>query len=70
MNPNLKRAFYTGALVGGVLIAINHYDTILNGKITSLIIFKIVLTPIVPFYVSYTSAQAATKNPSNDQINS
>lgn len=68
MNSNFKRSLLTGLFVGGILILINHLDTVLYGKITPIVIFKIVITPLVPFCVSFYSAKyAILKN--NEQDN-
>lgn len=67
MDSNLKRAIFTGLLVGGVLILINHLDTLLYGKITPTILCKIIITPIVPFFVSFYSAKLAIKKSIEDE---
>ena len=68
MNSNFKRSLLTGLFVGGILILINHLDTVLYGKITPIVIIKIVITPLVPFFVSFYSAKyAILKN--NEQDN-
>lgn len=57
MDLILKRALLVGFLVGVILILINHLDTILYGKVTPIILLKIILTPIVSFY----SAKSASR---------
>ncbi len=48
----LINSFKVSLVVGSILVAINHWDHILVGNITLLLIFKIILTYCVPFFVS------------------
>lgn len=49
------RSVFIGLGVGAVLIAINHGDALMAGEVSDRLLLKIVLTPIVPFIVSFTS---------------
>ncbi len=55
MNSLLKRSFITALIVGSILVAINQWDLIINKQWSQKLFFKILLTPIVPFCVSYLS---------------
>ncbi len=53
------RALKTAALVGAVLVAINHGDALLTGSIAAEQLAKMVLTVLVPYCVStYSSVRA------------
>ncbi len=53
------RAFKVAIIVAPILIIINHHDTILGHKFTTLLFFKALLTFLVPYCVSaYSSARA------------
>jgi len=53
------RAFRVAIIVAPILIIINHHDTILAHKFTTLLFFKALLTFLVPYCVSaYSSARA------------
>lgn len=56
MDPvAVKRALQVGAVVGTILVAINHGDAILKGEMPS--ILKMMLTYCVPYCVSsYSTA--------------
>jgi hypothetical protein len=54
----VKRAARTAAVVGVVLIAINHSDKILSRHITRYGVLQICLTIAVPYLVSTTSSVA------------
>jgi len=51
-----RRAFLTMAVVGSVLIAINHGDAILRGDIDRGRVAKMLLTLAVPYIVSTVSS--------------
>jgi len=55
----VRRAVRVAAIVGTVLIAINHGDAILSGDISPLRWFRIVLTVCVPYCVSTYSSVSA-----------
>ena len=57
----VKRALKTAILVGGILIAINHGDAILLGKLGMDNYLKMALTVIVPYLVSTSSSVSAIK---------
>jgi hypothetical protein len=55
-DPVFRRALKVSAVIGTLLFLINQLDVVLSGKITPLVILKIVLTFVVPFLVSTYSA--------------
>ncbi len=55
----VKRAFAMAAIVGLILIAINHGSAIFAGQITRLRLLQICLTILVPYVVSTVSSVAA-----------
>ncbi len=50
------------AVVGALLIAINHGDALLHGELDANRVFKIALTLLVPYGVSTTSSVAALRS--------
>jgi len=53
------RALRTAALVGLLLIAINHWDALLAGDVDAMRVGKMLLTILVPYSVStYASVRA------------
>ncbi len=56
-----RRAFKVAAVVGIVLITINHGDAILAGDIDRTRLWKMALTLLVPYLVSTTSSVAALR---------
>jgi hypothetical protein len=58
----VRRALRTMAVVGAILIAINHGDALLRGDIDGLRVFRILLTLFVPYAVSTTSSVAALRS--------
>jgi hypothetical protein len=61
LSRNIKNAVILALLVGTILNAINSYDVILEGNISTRSLIKIVLTYITPFCVSLYSSNKATK---------
>lgn len=57
----VKRAARTAAVVGALLIAINHGEKILSGQITRFSVLQICLTVTVPYLVSTSSSVATLK---------
>ena len=55
----VARAVKVAAVVGCMLIAINHGDALLAGDIDGVRLTKILLTLLVPYCVSVYSAAAA-----------
>jgi uncharacterized membrane protein len=55
-GPVWRRALAVSAVVGTTLFLINQLDVVLSGKVTPLVVLKIVLTYAVPFLVSTYSA--------------
>ncbi|ENM5749121.1 nitrate/nitrite transporter NrtS [Vibrio mimicus] len=56
----LKRSMKVAAIVGTVLMMINHGDVLLAGQIESERVLKILLTYMVPFCVSTQASVSAT----------
>jgi hypothetical protein len=50
------------AVVGSILIAINHGDALLQGRLDTERVFKICLTLLVPYAVSTSSSVAALRS--------
>lgn len=59
-GPVVRRGIKYAALVGALLVAINHGDTLLAHRITSGTLLKIALTVAVPYCVSVLSSVGAT----------
>jgi hypothetical protein len=55
-EPVFRRALQVAFVVGTILFLINQLDVVLSGKVTLLVLLKIVLTYLVPFLVSTYSA--------------
>ena len=62
-GPVSGRAITVALVVGTILVAINPGDVVLSGHLTGLVVAKIGLTYLVPFYVSTYSALAANRLP-------
>jgi hypothetical protein len=62
----VRRALFTAALVGIVLIAINHGDAILRGDLDRARIAKMLLTLVVPFTVSIVSSVSTRRELEQD----
>ena len=60
-GPVVRRALLYLLIVGGVLVAINHGDALLRGDIDGVRLFKIMLTPFVPYVVSTLSSVSAIR---------
>jgi len=58
----LKRSLKVSAVVGTLLMVINHGDVILSGSADLSHIFKILLTYLVPFSVATYSSVESTLN--------
>ena len=57
MHPaTVRRAALTAAVVGTILVAINHGDAILNGTMTTGRVLRAALTVLVPYVVSTVSS--------------
>ena len=55
-DPVFRRALKVSAVIGTLLFLINQLDVVLSGKITLVVILKIILTYLVPFLVATYSA--------------
>ena len=58
----VRRALRTMAIVGAILVAINHGEALLRGDVDGVRIFRIFLTLFVPYAVSTTSSVAALRS--------
>lgn len=56
----VKRSLKVSAIVGTILMVINHGDAIISGAINADRLAKIILTYCVPYLVSTYSAVSAT----------
>jgi hypothetical protein len=56
-----KRALRVAAIVGSVLLAINHGDAILHGDISLDRVLRMILTMLVPYVVSTVSSVGAIR---------
>jgi hypothetical protein len=56
-----RRAVRVAAVVGTILFLINQLDVVVAGRITALVVAKILLTFLVPFSVSTYSALQINK---------
>jgi hypothetical protein len=64
LEPSVvRRALRIAAIVGAVLIAINHGDRIWNGTVDARAVLKMALTVIVPYVVSTVSSVGAMREP-------
>ena len=69
LEPSVvRRALRTMVVVGALLIAINHGDALLAGRLDAERVFKIALTLLVPYGVSTTSSVAALRNARNPGV--
>lgn len=59
--PVVRRALGLAAIVGPILIAINHGDRLLAGEIDPVRLFKMSLTFLVPYCVSTVSSVGAIR---------
>jgi len=66
----VKRAFLTAAIVGVILIGINHGDALLRGDVDGSRLLKMVLTFLVPYAVSTSSAVSALRGEKVDDARS
>jgi hypothetical protein len=57
----VRRALWTAAVVGTVLIAINHGKAIIAGEVTSSRVWQMCLTILVPYVVSTVSSIATRR---------
>jgi len=55
-RPVLLRGVRVAAIVGPIIIAINHWDTLLYGPVTGIATIQMLLTPLIPFCVSVYSS--------------
>ena len=59
--PVVRRACLYFLIVGTILIAINHGDALLRGEVDRVRLFKMLLTPMVPYVVSTLSSVSAIR---------
>ncbi len=58
---SLRATLTVAAVVGTILLVINHLDDVLKGRIDIGLLLKAVLTYVVPFIVSNYGVLAATR---------
>ena len=58
----VRRSLVIALCVGSTIITLNHGDVLLAGAITPRVIVKMLVTPCVPFCVSFYGAYAAYRN--------
>jgi hypothetical protein len=58
----VRRAAGYALVVGAILIAINHGDTLIRGDVDVARAAKMILTPLVPYVVSTLSSVAAIRH--------
>ena len=58
----VRRSLVIALCVGSAIIALNHGDVLLAGAITPRMVVKMLVTPCVPFCVSFYGAYAAYRN--------
>jgi len=59
--PVVRRALKYAVVVGAILIAINHWDALLEGDVTGGRLAKMALTVCVPYLVSTFSSVGAMR---------
>jgi hypothetical protein len=59
--PHLRRTIRIAIVVGSLLFAINHLDTVLRGEATSMLWLKGALTYVVPFCTSNLGVLVASR---------
>jgi hypothetical protein len=59
-RPVVRRGLRYAAVVGAVLVGINHGDAILLGRLTPLAYLKMAFTVVVPYCVSVLSSVGAS----------
>jgi len=58
----IRRGLLFAAIVGGVLLAINHGDAILRGDVNAVRLIRIILTVLTPYIVSTISSVIAMRD--------
>ena len=64
----VKRSLKVGGIVGTILVGINHGNLLLDGVVTTEIIWKSLLTYCVPYLVSTYASVQAIKDGSNHSL--
>jgi hypothetical protein len=65
--PVVKRALKYAVIVGAILIAINHWDALLEGNVSGGRLAKMALTVCVPYLVSTLSSVGAMREAESRQ---
>jgi hypothetical protein len=52
----LRKALIAAVVVGSILVGLNQGDLILSGQLTSRVVLKSLLTPVIPFCVTLLGA--------------
>lgn len=58
----VRRSLIIGLGVGGAIMTLNHGDALLAGAVTPRLMVKVLVTPCVPFCVSFYGAYAAYRH--------
>lgn len=66
-GPVAWRALKYGVIVGAILIAINHWDALLEGDVSGGRLAKMALTVCVPYLVSTLSSVGAMREAESRQ---
>lgn len=59
LRETVRRALKVACIVGPILTAINQHDVLMRGEISFHLVFKILLTFVVPYSVSSFSSASA-----------
>jgi hypothetical protein len=63
----VRRGIAFSAIVGTVLVAVNHGDALLNGDISLMRLVKILVTMLIPYCVSTISSVGAMQEAQREQ---
>lgn len=59
LRETVRRALKVACIVGPILTAINQHDVLMRGELSLHLVFKILLTFVVPYSVSSFSSASA-----------
>lgn len=63
----VRRGLAFSAIVGTVLVGVNHGDALLNGDVSAARLMKIVVTMLIPYCVSTVSSVGAMQTARREQ---
>jgi hypothetical protein len=61
------RGFAFSAIVGTILVVVNHGDALMNGDVSTARVMKIVITMLIPYCVSTVSSVGAMQTARREQ---